>query len=377
MTESAARSPDRLQTSSSQGTHTPSSLPAHHAVTRELVQQMPKVELHCHLDGSLRPETMLDLAAARGIALPQHEPEALRRYMCADNAGSLAEYLHRFDATIALLQTEEALERVAYELVEDVARENVRYIEVRNAPWLNVRGGLTLDQVMGATLRGLSRGEDEFGTTARFIVCSLRHWSPDVSLHMARVAVQYAPHGVVGFDLAGGELGNPASAHAEAFHYARAHFLNVTCHAGEAEGAGSVIDAVTNCGAMRLGHGVRAGEDPALLNFLVDRQIPFELCPTSNVQTGAVPSYSAHPLREFFDRGAAVTINTDNRLISGTTLTDEYTHCAAQLGFTFEDLRECVENACRAAFLPLEDRVALLESMADELDVLQMSLEED
>jgi len=178
-------------------------------LSRARLERMPKVELHCHLDGSLRPATMLELARDAGVALPRGDVASLRAYMCADNVASLEEYISRFDATIAVLQTADALERVAYELVLDAHADGVRYIEVRNAPRLNVRGGLSLDQVMDATLRGLARGERETGTIARFIVCSLRHWSPDISLESARLAVRHRAGGVVGFDLAGGRPGTP------------------------------------------------------------------------------------------------------------------------------------------------------------------------
>jgi adenosine deaminase len=347
------------------------------AVPYDVLKRMPKVELHCHLDGSLRAETMLDIARTQGITLPHTDADSLRSYMCADGVASLAEYLTRFETTIAVLQTEEALERAAYELVEDVSHENVRYLEVRNAPRLNTRTGLSLDDVMQATLRGLARGEAEFGTVARFIVCSLRHWSPEVSLELAQFAVRYKDQGVVAFDLAGGEAGNPAAAHAGAFAYARRHFLNVTCHAGEAAGAESIEEALHVCGANRIGHGVRAAEHPALLDYLIDRQIPLELCPTSNVQTNAVSSYSTHPLRDYLDRGAAVTVNTDNRLISGTTLTAEFSHLITQCGLTIDDLSECVENACRSAFLPLADRIALFETVSDELESFRLSIDEE
>ena len=333
----------------------------------ETLRQMPKVELHCHLDGSLRPETMLDLARELGVTLPASDTEGLRRYMRADGVANLTEYLSRFDATIAVLQTEEALERVAFELVEDAALDGVRYIEVRNAPRLNTRRGLTDEQVFDATLRGLAAGEQQFGTIARFIVCSLRHWSPEISLQQAKLAVQYQDRGVVAFDLAGGEAGNPAEAHAEAFAYARRHLLPVTCHAGEADGPASIAQALFACGAERIGHGVRVQEDPKLMDYVRDRQITLELCPTSNVQTHAVTSFAEHPLRDYLDAGLAVTINTDNRLISGTTLTNEFVQAVDQLGFDIDDLGECVENACRAAFLPYPERMALTESVIGEL----------
>ncbi|MFI5239550.1 MAG: adenosine deaminase, partial [Gemmatimonadales bacterium] len=293
---------------------------------------MPKVELHCHLDGSLRPETMLDIAREHGITLPRLDPDELRSYMCADNVSDLSDYLHRFDTTISILQTETALERVAYELVEDASRDGLRYIEVRNAPHLNIRAGLTVDQVIAATVRGLARGEGEFGTVARFIVCSLRHWDPARSLEAAQAAVRHKDAGVVAFDLAGAEAEFSAADHAAAFAYAREHFLQVTCHAGEAAGPESIETALFDCNASRIGHGVRAEEDPALLNYIRDLGISLEMCPTSNEQTHAVRSYAQHPLKRYLDSGVRVTVNTDSRLISGVTLTDEYARAVNELG---------------------------------------------
>lgn len=328
---------------------------------------MPKVELHCHLDGSLRPETMLDLARDSGVVLPRPDVASLRAYMCASDVSSLEEYISRFDVTIALLQTEEALERVAYELVLDAHADGVRYIEVRNAPRLNTRQGLSLDAVVAATLRGLARGERETGTVARFIVCSLRHWLPEISLEAARLAVRYHGEGVVAFDLAGGEAGHPAARHAGAFRHAREHLLPVTCHAGEGDGPTSIRQALFDCGADRIGHGVRAGEDPALLDYIRDRGVPLELCPTSNEQTRAVASFAAHPIRRYLEHGVSVTINTDNRLISDTSLSREFARLHSELGFTAGELAACVLDGCRAAFLPLPERSALEQRVAGEL----------
>ena len=329
---------------------------------------MPKVELHCHLDGSLRPETMLDLARDNGITLPRSGPAELRSYMCADNVADLADYLHRFDTTISILQTAEALERVAYELVEDASRDGLRYIEIRNAPHLNIRGGLTIDDVLAATMRGLSRGERDFGTIARFITCSLRHWDPARSLEAAQAAARHRASGVVGFDLAGAEAEFSAADHAPAFQYAREHFLQLTCHAGEAAGPASVKEALFHCNASRIGHGVRSEEQPALLDYIRDSGITLEMCPTSNEQTHAVRSYAAHPLKRYLDSGVRVTINTDSRLISGVTLTEEYARAVNQLGLTIPDLCRCVMNACEAAFLPYAQRARLIADVRAELE---------
>jgi len=328
---------------------------------------MPKAELHCHLDGSLRPETMLDLASEHGIALPRENAGELRHYMCADNVADLADYLHRFDTTISILQTESALERVAYELVEDASLDGLRYIEVRNAPHLNIRGGLTVDQVLAATMRGLNRGETEFGTIARFITCSLRHWDPSRSLEAAQAAVRHMDSGVVGFDLAGAEAEFSAVDHAGAFAFAREHFLQVTCHAGEAAGPESIEAALFDCNVARVGHGVRAEEDPALLKYIRDLGVTLEMCPTSNEQTHAVASYVQHPLKRYLQYGVRATINTDSRLISGVTLTDEYARAVNELDLTIADLCTCVINACEASFLPFEQRTRLVADVRAEL----------
>lgn len=338
------------------------------SVTAEELRRMPKVELHCHLDGSLRPETMLDIAHEHGITLPRQDPEELRSYMRADNVSDLADYLHRFDATISILQTAAAIERVAYELIEDASQDGLRYIEVRNAPHLNIRGGLTVDEVLEATMRGLARGEREFGTIARFITCSLRHWDPSRSLEAAHAAVRHKNSGVVGFDLAGPEVDFSAADHAAAFAYAREHFLQVTCHAGEAAGPVSVETALFDCNVSRIGHGVRSEEEPALLDYIRDSGITLEMCPTSNEQTHAVASYAQHPLKRYLDSGVRVTINTDSRLISGVTLTQEYVRAVNELGLTIPDLCRCVMNACEASFLPVAERARLIASVRTELE---------
>src|SRR3954454_14641401 len=217
------------------------------------LRQLPKAELHCHLDGSVRPATLLDLARTHRITLPKNTTEDLKEFMRVDDAQSLEDYLRRFDVTISVMQSEKALERVAYELAEDAAEDGVRYIEIRNAPILNVVQGLTLVQAVEAPLRGLRKAEKDFGITARFIIAGLRQFPPASSLELARLAVEFKTEGVVAFDLAGGEKGNPASLHAAAFQYAREHNLAVTVHAGEGDGARSVHQAVHICGANRIG----------------------------------------------------------------------------------------------------------------------------
>ena len=230
----------------------------------EIVQRLPKADLHCHLDGSLRPSTLLELSRERGLALPESTASALGAWMRVDDARHLEDYLARFEVTLAAMQDAVALERIAHEFVLDAALDGVRYIEARFCPALNVRGGLSLDEVMQAVLRGLARGQKETGTLARVIVCALRSIAWPHALEMAELAVAFQGKGVVAFDLAGGELGNPASDHALAFDFARQHDLAVTVHAGEGDGPASIREALHRCGAHRIGHGTRLREDPSL-----------------------------------------------------------------------------------------------------------------
>jgi adenosine deaminase len=290
--------------------------------------------------------------------------------MVVKDAKSLEDYLERFEITIAVMQTAEAIERISYELGADAAKDGVKYIEVRNAPILNSRGKLEMGEALEAQIKGLERAQRDHGIIARSIVCSLRQLPPETSLELAQLAVAYRHRGVVAFDLAGGEAGYPASAHGDAFAYARKHNLAVTIHAGEGDGARSVRDAVHKCGANRLGHATRLIEDPELTQYVNDRRIGLEICLTSNVQTHAAKSYEAHPLRQYFDRGMNATLNTDNRLMSGTTLTDEYVYAAKHLDFTFDELCTLALNGFESAFLPWEQRVKLLDDVAAEMSTL-------
>lgn len=328
-------------------------------IDRDQLRRLPKAELHCHLDGSLRPETLLELARESSVAVPADTSDALATYMHADDARHLEDYLERFELTISVMQTESAIERVAYELCEDAVADGIWYLEVRNAPLLNTRDGLSIEVALEAALRGLARAERELGIVARFILCALRHLDPVVSLEMARLAIAYRHRGVVAFDLAGPEVGNPAAAHAAAFALAREHDLAVTVHAGEGDGGSSVRQAVHACGAHRIGHGTRMFEDESLTAFVTDRRIPLEICLTSNVQTQAVAAYESHPLRSYFERGTIVTLNTDNRLMSATTLTDEFGYAARHLGFSWDELCTLALAGFQNAFLPWGERVAL------------------
>jgi adenosine deaminase len=340
-------------------------------LTRELIGRLPKAELHVHLDGCLRPETMLTLARQARVSLPANDATSLKRFMRVDDAVNLEDYLRRFDITIALLQTPEAVERVAYEMVEDAAHDNVRYLEVRYCPHLSRAGGMTLDEVLDAELRGLARGESDFGVTARIINCSLRHYQPALSVEIAECSVTYRDRGVVAFDLAGGEAGRPPGVHKPAFDAAARGCLGITVHAGEAAGAESVAEALHLCHANRIGHGTRLGENNRLLEYIRDRRILVETNITSNVQTRAVTSAAAHPVRGYFDAGLKVTLCTDAWLMTGVRLSDEYWLAHTELGFTRDEIDQLILNGFDAAFLPWPERQAMLQQVEDELQALR------
>ena len=340
------------------------------SVTRDRLHRLPKAELHVHLDGSLRPETMLELAEAQGKPMPADEPEALRDYMHVRDARNLVDYLERFEITLSVMQTADALERIAYELAADLAAENVRYAEIRYSPILNIREGLPLTETVDAPLRGLRRAERELGIRTRLIICGIRNMEPETSRDLADLTVAYKNRGVVAFDLAGAEYNYPAKKHKDAFFTVINQNMAATIHAGEAYGAESIHQALHYCGAHRIGHGTRLFEDPELLRYVRDFRIPLEICLTSNVQTRAVPSFEDHPVRAYFDQGLIVTLNTDNRLMSATTVTEEYWRAHQHLGFGWDELREMALMSFASAFLPWDEKQALIEEVKGEMNAM-------
>jgi adenosine deaminase len=338
-------------------------------LTKEALRRWPKAELHVHLDGCLRPSTMLELARAQGIRLPAETPRGLAEALSVKHAKSLEEYLTKYEITLSVMQTATALERIAYEFVLDAAADGVRYVEVRYSPLLH-RPALTLAQALEAPLAGLKRGTVETGTKVGLIVCGIRTRAAAESLELARAAADYRTAGVVAFDLAGPERGFPASDHATAFAYAAQHGMACTCHAGEGDGPHSIHQALHACGAQRIGHGTRLGEDPALLAYVIEKKIPLEMCLTSNLHTHTVPSVAAHPFKRYLDQGVIVTLNTDGRLVDGVSLTDEYFLAHSALGLTKADLARVTLNACESAFLPEFEKVALVSRVQSELEAL-------
>lgn len=348
-------------------------------ITREFLHRMPKTDLHVHLDGSLRPQTILELAEEQGIELPgnpQTEEEFIKVAKIGANHESLADYLKAFDITLLVLQSEEALYRAAFELGEDAARENVRYIEVRYAPVLHTRSGLSFPVIVEAVAEGLREAKRRYGIMSGQIICGIRHIEPEASVRLAELCVAFKHKGVVGFDLAGAEFGNPPKDYLEAFNLVRNNNVNLTIHAGEAFGPESIHQAIHICGAHRIGHGTRLREDGDLLNYINDHRIPLEVCLTSNIQTKAAESFASHPLPFYLSFGLRCTINTDNRLVTNTTMTDEFERAVNSYDLTIGDLRKLVVNGFKSSFMPYRKKTTITAQAGMEFDALVKEFEE-
>ena len=299
---------------------------------------IPKAELHLHLDGSVRPATVFELAKQEGVPLPTADSGRLHGFLRAtERTASLVEYITFFELPIAVMQTGPALERVTYELCEDLAKDNVRYAEIRYGPWLHVQRGLSLTDVIRAVLSGWARGRRDFGLEGGIIVTALRDMPPAQNLSLAQVAGRFVSEGVVGFDLAGDEAGHPPVLHEDAFRLARSVGLNITIHAGEAAGPESIRQAIA-MGAVRLGHGVRAEQDPEVIDLIKEHGVQLDMAPTSNAQTKAVRRLEDHPLKRYYEQGIKVTISTDSRTVSETTMAREFELAVRVIGCSLEQV---------------------------------------
>jgi adenosine deaminase len=344
------------------------------ALNAESIRRAPKVLLHDHLDGGVRPETVVELAAEIGYeALPERDGPALSSWFRdASNSGSLERYLETFAHTVAVMQTTAGLVRISREAAEDLADDGVVYAEVRWAPEQHTDGGLTLEQVVDAVLAGFREGEAAAaarGKTIRVgaIVTAMRHAAR--SREIAELAVAYRDRGVVGFDIAGAEAGFPPTRHLDAFEYLRRENFHFTIHAGEAFGLPSIWEAIQWCGTDRLGHGVRIVDDIGpdgslgrLAQYVRDKRIPLEMCPSSNVQTGAAKSIAEHPIGELRKRYFRVTVNTDNRLMSATSMTREMSLLVDAFGYDWRDLQWFTINAMKSAFIPFDERLDIINN---------------
>jgi adenosine deaminase len=343
-------------------------------IERDTIRQAPKVLLHDHLDGGLRPATVIDLARDSGYAaLPTTDPGELARFFTAGaDRKSLELYLEGFDHTVAVLQTADALERVAFECAEDLAADGVVYAEVRYAPELSTHGDLSLDDVVRAILAGFARGEAATGIRMGFIVTAMRQFARSVEI--AELAIRYRDAGVVGFDVAGPEKGFPPTRYLDAFNLIHQANFHLTIHAGEAFGLPSIWEALQWCGAHRLGHGVRIVDDITiapdgqvsmgrLASYVRDTRVPLEMCPTSNVHTGAVESIEQHPIDLLRRLRFRVTVNTDNRLMSGVSMSSEFETLSRVFGFGLDEMQWLTLNAMKSSFAPFDERLRLINGV--------------
>jgi adenosine deaminase len=348
------------------------------ALSREIIREAPKVLLHEHLDGGLRPATIIELAREIGyLGLPTNDPDALRQWFIVDAPGSdLVRYLEGFVHTTVLMQTRDQLERVAAESAIDLARDGVVYAEVRFAPEQHLDAGLTLHEVVRAVLDGFAIGTKEAANEGRRIVVrtilsAMRQAT--LSETIAQLAIDFREEGVCGFDIAGPEDGFPPTKHLRAFHLIQREDFHLTIHAGEAFGLPSIWEAVQFCNAERLGHGVRIVDDITevdgeyrlgrLANYVRDRRIPLEVCPTSNVHTGAAASIAQHPIDLLKRLRFRVTLNTDNRLMSGITLSGEFATCAEVFGWTLDDMEWLTLNAAKSTFYEFNQRLNMINAI--------------
>ncbi len=314
--------------------------------------KIPKIDLHCHLDGSVRPETLLELGIKRGIRPPATSLETLQsEARVPENCSSLIEYLQRFDLPLAVMQDRESLIRISGEFVEDCQKDGLTYVEVRFAPVLHTQENLGFEAVMDAVLQGLSDGSARTGIPFGLIMCCMRHLSPDQSLEHVRRTLPYIGQGVVAADLAGDEAHFPPGLHQTSFELARSHDLNITIHAGETGSAENVQDAITLLYAQRIGHGTASWKNPELMASLKEKQITLEMCPTSNLHTKAITALNLHPAKKYLDQGLAVTLNTDNRTVSNITSSEEFERVTAALSLTEADLKQLYVNAANGAFV--------------------------
>ncbi|CAA9364408.1 MAG: Adenosine deaminase [uncultured Nocardioidaceae bacterium] len=346
--------------------------------SHDAIRRAPKVLLHDHLDGGLRPETVLALGSAAGHELPASDAESLATWFAESaSSGSLERYLETFEHTVAVMQSAQNLRRVARECVEDLAADGVVYAEVRYAPEQHLVDGLALDQVVEAVRDGFTEGEAQAASEGRPIVVrqlltAMRHQAR--SREIAELTVAYRDQGVLGFDIAGAEAGYPPTRHLDAFEYLQRENAHFTIHAGEGFGIASIWQALQWCGADRLGHGVRIIDDITVANdgtpklgrlasYVRDKRIPLEMCPSSNVQTGAAPSLAEHPIGLLTRLRFRVTVNTDNRLVSGTSMTEEMLALVDAFGYGLGDLRWFTINAMKSAFLPFDQRLAIIDDI--------------
>ena len=318
-------------------------------MNKEWIYALPKVELHCHLDGSLSAKTVRKLAKMSGIIVPENDEELTGMLQVSDDCKSLGEYLGKFALPLACLQTQEALEYAAYSLIEDAAKENIIYMEVRFAPLSSIEKGLTVEQVIKSVNDGLNRGYKDFGVKSGILVCGMRHTRVERNIAMLHAAKDFLGKGICGVDIAGNEAEFPPMVQKEFFEEAGKLGFPITIHAGECKCANNVHDSIL-LGAKRVGHGIAIMNDQKILREVKEKRIGLEMCPSSNLQTKALEDMKHYPIKKFIEEGLCVTLNTDNRMVTGTTLSKEYELMVKHFDLSSKDLIQITQNAVNCAF---------------------------
>lgn len=329
----------------------------------EAIRKLPKTDLHYHLDGSIRPQTIMDLALSNNIKIPTNNIEEFKNFVqVGKECSSLKEYLEKFSLPLEIFNDTKGLHRISLEVVEDCFHQGIKYFETRFAPLLNLKEGTRAEEKIESILSGLKDGSEKYKVDSRLILCCMTHETPENSIEVVKLAEKYMNHGVVAVDLAGNEHDFPPEIHKKAFDLAYDKGLNITVHAGETGISENIMKAVKLLHAQRIGHGTSAYKDPKVVEFLIENQIPLEVCMKSNIHTKAVASYEDHPFKNYFKQGVKVTVNTDNTTVSNVTLLEEYERLL-ELGFSLEEIKMLVINGVEASFAPSEIKKKLLASI--------------
>ncbi|WP_338432259.1 adenosine deaminase [Clostridium tyrobutyricum] len=326
----------------------------------KLLETIPKTDLHCHLDGSIRPQTMIDISRKDNISLPSYSISELEKYVkVSGKCDSLKDYLNKFDIPIKIMQSYDNIYRITSELLEDAARQNICYMEIRFAPFNHLQKGLSLKDVINASIDAIKDGRKKYGIASNLILCAMRHESPEMSKDLVNTVKDFIGLGVSAIDLAGNEADFPPEIHREAFDMAKYYGLHRTVHAGETGNPANIIKSIELLNAERIGHGVFAFKDSHVVEYLKRNNIPLEVCITSNVNTSAVNSYKEHPVKSYMDNGIIITVNTDNTTVSNTSIVDEFKYLVKYQNFTLNDIKKVIKNSIDYSFADKKDKDSL------------------
>lgn len=333
---------------------------------RKIIKNMPKVQLHCHIDGSVRPSTLLELSKKRGIKLPTEDLKELKKYVAVeDKCSSLKDYLKKFSYPLSVMQDKENIYRITLELIEDCSKENIKYIELRFAPYLHLEEGLSIKDVLEAVIDAKNEGEKRFGVKSNIICSFMRHETNEKNFNQLKEVAKFINKGVVAVDLAGNEADFPPKLFKELFKEAKKLGFHVTIHAGETGNEKNIIDSINLLGAERIGHGVSAYKDSSVEEFLIKNNIPLEICITSNYNTEIVDKIKNHPVRRFFDKGLNVTLNTDNNTVSNVDLTEEYIKLYEELNFSLDEIKQININTVNSSFCDDKTKSSIINSIKE------------